>query len=128
MKKSYLLCVVAVIMVTILSVSITSCSKSDEDEGFDLSETQIKQYLESGEGIWEVVEYDENGGENNFMTQFKDGKTSGYGGTMEPYSISGNRLYSKSFDKGSIYFYKLNASSFEGKWNNIFRMVGKKIK
>lgn len=128
MKKFYFGGIVAWIMATMLCLGITSCSKSDDEE-LNLSETQIKQYLESGEGIWQVVEYDENGNEDNkFQTQFKDGKTYGYFGPWESYTISGNRLYSKSFDNGSIYFYKLDANSFEGKWNNSFRMVGKKVK
>ena len=128
MKKYFEGMLTALMMVT-FSICFISCGSDNNDEGVNLSETQIKQYLEAGEGIWQVVEYDdEDGSEYNFQTQFKEGKTSGYFNQWEPYTITGNRLYSISFDNGSIYFNKIDATSFEGKWNNRNQMVGKKVK
>jgi len=118
----------SMLVLTVLALPMmTSCG--GDDDGGTPSEAQIKQYLEAGEGMWQVTEYDdEEGTENNFNTQFKEGKTSGYFNQWEPYTITGNKLYSKSFDNGSIYFIKINATSFEGKWENVYRMVGKKVK
>ena len=64
----------SMLVLTVLALPMmTSCG--GDDDGGTPSEAQIKQYLEAGEGMWQVTEYDdEEGTENNFYTQFKEGK------------------------------------------------------
>ena len=117
-------------MMALVCVGFASCSSDDDDNGGDninLSEAQIREFLESGSGTWNMSEYDpENGTYSNHTMIFKNGKTNGYmptNGFMEKYSINGALIYiaKEDQDRGDflesgIVLTKLTSSSLEGYW------------
>lgn len=123
--------VFAMMIMALVCVSFASCGGDDDDNGggsLNLSESQIREYLESGSGTWAMSEYDSEDGKSYTHTMiFKNGKTNGYmsstSGFMEKYSISGNRIYISKEDQergdfleGGIVLTKLTSTSLEGYW------------
>ena len=125
----------AMMMVALVSVSLVSCGDDDEGGSLNLSETQIREYLESGSGAWEMTELDE--GESYTHTMyFIDGKTNGYMGssTMVKYSVSGNKVYINKSDgtdvlEGGIVITYLTSTSLKGYWagNQANTITGVKV-
>ena len=130
----------AMMMVALVSVSLVSCGDDDSDSNggggsFNLSEAQIREYLESGSGTWEITEIDE--GETFTHTMyFIDGKTNGWrytgSSTMVKYSISGNKVYNDGgIDvlEGGIVLNQLTATTLKGYWggNQANSITGLKI-
>lgn len=120
----------AMMIMALVCVGFASCGSDDDDNGgggLNLSEAQIREYLESGSGTWNMSEYDsEDGTYSNHTMIFKNGKTNGYmpiNGFMEKYSINGNHIYiaKEDQDRGDfledgIVLTKLTSNSLEGYW------------
>ena len=97
-KKNLLLSVMTILMVVVAGICVTSCgSDDDENGGLNLSESQIRNYLESGTGTWSVIKIGDEGGYSSTW-YFRNGKTNGWGGSNfsmwgTPYTINGNLVY-----------------------------------
>lgn len=82
-----------------LSVGFISCSSDDDDDasGLDLSEKQIREYLESESGTWYIHKVDNESSSLRTLI-FRDGKTNGWGyGDFSywatPYTVRSDGVY-----------------------------------
>lgn len=122
--KKYLLNSLTILMVAFLSVSVSSCSDDDDDNGnaSSMSESQIRELLESGSGQWSIRENDE-GEVLTFTWIFKNGKI--YDGEYDTkgatYSVTNGFLKlisypSWDFLDGGYVITKIEEKTMSGYW------------
>ncbi len=125
MKKEYLMYLMSIVVVAMLSVGFVSCSDDDDDgESIaSLSESQIKLYLESGSGTWDISEKDD-GDILKSTWIFKEGKIYDDHVSLDKgatYSVVGGFLKLVSYPSwdfldGGYVITKINDMTMKGYW------------